>query len=538
MHQQQRNRHLSQYFRGLEESVFGLAEFSRATIRVSLDRSSTLFECLFFRGVVPKMNTSSLTKVALIATCVAVLAFAQTLPVNAQTEEAFGDSAADPVRLFERGQSAHSRGDFEKALEFYEQAIKVRPEFPEAEFQRGNALASLGRLDEAEAAFRKAISQKKNWSLPYSALGAILMRRDRDGDAEQAFRQALNVDNQDNVALRMLSELRLRAGDKQEALALAKRATASTEAPASAWVVLAIAERANGNTVAASTSLNRVLNDEPGNLAALLERADLRTDEKNYEAAITDLKSASKLKPGDKLIASRLAYVYQQAGKPEEALAVAKAAGLEVQQSTSDGTIRVIGTPEEIEAANSDDPATARNALEKLLEKNPRNAMLLGKLGASYRTTDPARSLDFYRLASEIQPEKPEYALGYGAALVQARRFSEAVYVLRQVIKASPENYAAHANLAIALYELKRYAEAVPEYEWILTAKPDVVVAHYFIATSHDYLGEYPEALAAYEKFLSSADAKTNQLEIDKVKLRLPSLRRQIQLGEGVKKKP
>ena len=46
------------------------------------------------------------------------------------------------------------------------------------------------------------------------------------------------------------------------------------------------------------------------------------------------------------------------------------------------------------------------------------------------------------------------------------------------------------------------------------------------------------EALASYEKFLAVADPKTNQLEIDKVKLRLPSLRRQIQLGEGAKKKP
>jgi hypothetical protein len=62
-------------------------------------------------------------------------------------------------------------------------------------------------------------------------------------------------------------------------------------------------------------------------------------------------------------------------------------------------------------------------------------------------------------------------------------------------------------------------------------------VAHYFIATAHDYLGEYEQALAAYESFLASADSKTNQLEIDKVKLRLPSLRRQIQLGQGVKRK-
>ena len=164
--------------------------------------------------------------------------------------------------------------------------------------------------------------------------------------------------------------------------------------------------------------------------------------------------------------------------------------------------------------------------------------MLLGRLGASYRTDEPARSLDYYRRASEIQPDAAEYALGYAAALVQARRFGEAAGILRQVVKANPDNYTARANLATALYESKRYQEAIPEYKWIVSAKPEIGVAHYFIATSHDYLGEYPEALVSYEKFLSVADPKTNQLEIDKVKLRLPTLRRQIQLGEGAKKKP
>jgi tetratricopeptide (TPR) repeat protein len=52
------------------------------------------------------------------------------------------------------------------------------------------------------------------------------MRQSRDKDAEQFFRQALTIDNKDAVALRMLSELRLRAGDTKEALELAKRATA------------------------------------------------------------------------------------------------------------------------------------------------------------------------------------------------------------------------------------------------------------------------------------------------------------------------
>src|SRR6266850_793857 len=454
-----------------------------------------------------------------------------------QTDDGFGDTAADPVKLFELGQHAHALGEFEKALGFYEQAIKVKPEFPEAEFQRGNALISLGRFAEAETAFRRSIQLRKNWSLPYSALGALLMRGGRDREAEPLFREALLVDPKDNVALRMLSEIRLRGGDTREALDFARRATSNDEAPASAWIVQAIAERANGDKNAAKNILDRVLSGDAGNLAALMERADILAEEKNYDAAVTDLKTAEKLKPGDKVILSRLAFVYQQAGKLEQAQAIAQAAGLEVQQTAGDGKISVIGTSQEIEAANTDDPMTARKALEKLLEKNPRNAMLLARLGASFRTEDPNRSLEFYRRAADLQPDSAEYAVGYAASLVQARRFSAAAHILRQVIKSEPENYAAHANLATSLYELKLYGEALPEYEWLVAAKPDVIVAHYFIATAHDYLGQYPEALASYEKFLTSADPRTNQLEIEKIKLRLPTLRRQIQLGEGVKRK-
>ena len=458
---------------------------------------------------------------------------------RAQSEDSFGDGAADPVKLFESGQNAHARGHLAKALEFYEEAIRVRPEFPEAEFQRGSVLVALGRLEEAESGLRRAIALRKNWSLPYSTLGALLVRRNRATDAEAVLREAIKLDSQDNLALRILADVRLRSGDAKEALQLAQRATLDKDSSASTWLLRALAERATGDNIAAVSSLNRVLEIDPANFSALMERAELRTASGEKQLAIADLRSAELLiKKGDRAKFSRLASNYELAGAAVDAQRIATDAGLISQSNAAPGDgLKVKGTPEEIEAANSDDPDAARKALESLLKQNEDNAMLLARLGAAYRKLDANRSLEYYKRAVSIEPANPDYATGYSSALVQARRFAEAAGVLRQVIAADPNNYAAHANLATALYELKQFAEALVEYEWLLKSKPDLAVAYYFIATAHDNLGEYEQALTAYENFLSRADTKTNQLEVEKIKLRLPSLRRQIQLGEGVKRK-
>jgi tetratricopeptide (TPR) repeat protein len=84
---------------------------------------------------------------------------------------------------------------------------------------------------------------------------------------------------------------------------------------------------------------------------------------------------------------------------------------------------------------------------------------------------------------------------------------------------------------------MKRFAESVHEYEWVASARPEIAATYFFIATAHDNLGEYKQALDAYQSFLSHADPTNNKLEIEKVNLRLPPLRAQIQRGEGAKQK-
>jgi tetratricopeptide (TPR) repeat protein len=453
------------------------------------------------------------------------------------------EGETDPVRLFERGQNAHSKGDLQRALALYEGALKLRPEFPEAEYQRGVALAALDRTPAAEAAFTHAIDLKKDWVLPISALGALLARGERDKEAEPFLRRAIQLGAKDVVTLDSLSAVRLRAGNKEEALTLARAGTDEDSENASAWAWRGAVERANGDTAAALTSLEHSLQLDPKYVAALNERAELRVQAGDYEHAISDLHAALAIKPKDKNISIRLAQVYQAAGKMNEAEAIYQSlgmtdSGVPPSGRGSDKLPQLIaGTREEIDAANSDDPAQARIALDKLVAKNPKNAALFARLGAVTRRTDPQKSADSYRHANEIDPTNPKYAIGYAAALVQLRRFTEAETILRRVIAAVPGEYTAHANLALALYELKRFAEAVTEYEWLAAARPEIAATYFFIATAHDNLGEYEQALDAYQKFLSRADPVSNKLDIEKVNLRLPRLRDQVSHGQGSKRK-
>jgi protein O-GlcNAc transferase len=473
-----------------------------------------------------RIHTAILLALALL--CVS-LTYAQTSSDEPETED-------DPIQLFQQAQDAHEAGDLARALELYERALKVRPEFPEAEYQRANAFVALNRLGEAEGSFRRAIELQPEWPLPYLAFGKLLMRVERFDEAEKTLSRSLELDGNNLLAPVILTDLYLRTkAPREKLLALLEilnRDTASEPLNANLWAARGFIERALNDKKSALLSFDRVLQIDNQHVAALTERAELRAESKNYEGALADAllaQRASRSALGATLLVAR---IYAQSGKTEDALKT-----LDALDEANKRLPEVLALRNSLTKDCGSLTAEERAAEEELIKQQPRDAGAIECLGAALRTTDPTRSLELYRQAADIEPNNIRYATGYGAALVQARRFAEAAIILRRILAIEPDNFAAHTNLATALYELKQFPAALSEFNWLVEKKPDLVVAYFFIATAHDFLGEYGDALAAYETFLQRADAQKNQLEIDKVNLRLPSLRNQVKRGEGTKKK-
>jgi tetratricopeptide (TPR) repeat protein len=455
-----------------------------------------------------------------------------TLAIRTASGQTSGLEQDDPIKLFERGQDAHAKNDLKTAIEFYDAAIRLKPEFPEAEFQRALALLFSNRKDEALQGFNRAVELRPDWAFAYARFGSQLSTYLNDPkNGEPILRKAIELEPDNEEALVALADVRAAAGDRNEALVLSRRATSSKQATASTWRKRAIVELGAGDRVAALASLDRALVLEPNNLGATDQRAKLLLDLGDKARAIEDIRTLEKAGHGSDLAgAFELAQMYERAGRNEEALRV-----LNALPERDRNSAEVVALRAELTGGDGSS-AEERAALEQLLEGEPQNAALLARLGAAYRRIDPLKSQDYYYRASQLEPSNAKYAIGYAAALIQSRRFPEAITILRRVLAKAPDEYTAHTNLALALFESKDFRGAISEYEWIATARPDVVVTYFFLAIAHDNLQEYPEALNAYEKFLARANPGSNQLEIDKVNLRLPVLRDQIKRGQGKRK--
>ncbi|MDM7922976.1 MAG: tetratricopeptide repeat protein [Pyrinomonadaceae bacterium] len=438
------------------------------------------------------------------------------------------DPAAEAVALFNEAQDVHAKGDLTAALAIYEKALKLVPEFPEAEYQKGHALLSLGRLDEAETAFRRAVELREDWSLGLAALGSVLITRGKTADAEPVLLKALEIDALNFPAFVSLVELRLvanaDAATLRQMLATATTLTTKANPPATLWTARASLERALGENAAAQLSIKKALEADPRSVAALSEAAHVALENNDPNRAsvfVNRLESADPTSTNTKLLKAR---VLAGTGKLAEASAVLS--------SIATPTPAVTKLREALMVEMTTDPAE----VEKQLAETPGSGPLLGKLCGLYRRKDPFRALDYCRRASEAEPNNIDHAIGFGAALVQAKRYEDAVMLLTKLSGLDANNSTIRANLATALFQLRRYEEAKKEFRWLLDDQPNLYTGYYFLAIVHDRLEEYPDAMANYQEFLKRADAVKDREEIDRVNLRLPALRKQLDSKKGSRK--
>jgi tetratricopeptide (TPR) repeat protein len=86
-----------------------------------------------------------------------------------------------------------SRGQLDEAIEHFQKALEIRPDYPEGHNNLGIALRRKGRLDEAIEHFKEAVKIAPTFADAYYNLGNALMQNGRLGEAMKEYRKALDL---------------------------------------------------------------------------------------------------------------------------------------------------------------------------------------------------------------------------------------------------------------------------------------------------------------------------------------------------------
>jgi Flp pilus assembly protein TadD len=91
------------------------------------------------------------------------------------------------------GNALATRGDFDEAINHFNESIRIRPDYPEAHNNIGPALARQGKVDEAISHFVEAIRLRPGYAEAHSNLGVALATKGRFEEAIAQYSEALRL---------------------------------------------------------------------------------------------------------------------------------------------------------------------------------------------------------------------------------------------------------------------------------------------------------------------------------------------------------
>lgn len=99
----------------------------------------------------------------------------------------------DAKHFYNQGNDLYASKDYEKALEFYDKAVTIKPDYHQAWYNRGNALDELKRYQEAIESYDKAVAIKPDDAYAWHNRSNSLGNLKRYKEAIESFDKAIAI---------------------------------------------------------------------------------------------------------------------------------------------------------------------------------------------------------------------------------------------------------------------------------------------------------------------------------------------------------
>lgn len=437
----------------------------------------------------------------------------------------------NPLAQNLKGAAFLGKQDFTKARSSFEKALSIDP----VNFAAAINLAQLDlqakKPEIAKKRFESILEKDKKNAQIMAALANLALSQGHVKESTNWLEKASKENPETLLPSLQLIAHYLRLGEKQQALALAKKLQGSNSSNPDFLNLLAQAQFANDDKSAALETYSKLAATNPESAPLQLRIAGIQMAMKNVAAAAESLKKALSIQPDYMEAQLSLASLEASRGDFEQALSIAKHIQKKDQKSA-------VGY--ELEGnllLQQKKPDLAAAAFDRAIVLSP-NGTLLVKLHASLSQTGNTQTADsrlsrwikdhpedapvrMYQAALNIDSKQnqaaidqyqailhlaPDYvpALNNMAALLQEGKDPRALQYAEKAYKVAPDNPAVQDTLGWILVELGDSTRGVDLLRKATTTVPASAEMHYHLALGLIKAGDKVQARKELELVLTT----------------------------------
>ncbi|HEX8280388.1 MAG TPA: tetratricopeptide repeat protein, partial [Chthoniobacterales bacterium] len=194
-----------------------------------------------------------------------------------------------------------SRDRYNEAIDRFEEALRLEPNYAEAHYNLGNAFFRTGQLERARTHYERALQINPRIAVAHTNLGILLSDNGDEANAIKHFEEAVKIEPRAVVAQQRLSEALVRQGRTAEAVqhfdAAAKINPASTQSDAQNEIALALLRQ--GRAPEAIAQAKRTIEANPNNSAAYTNYGIILAELRQADEAMAQFEKALELDPSN-----------------------------------------------------------------------------------------------------------------------------------------------------------------------------------------------------------------------------------------------
>lgn len=374
-----------------------------------------------------KSRSKLYLKISAIACLVGITILASIYAVNTL-------NSANATELHNRGNTLYNLTRFEEALEVYDRAINLRPDYAEVWQEKAKTLYELKKYQESQSAYDKAIELKPEYLEAWTGRGYALDKLQQPQGAIASFEQALKIQPDYPPAWQGRGDALLNSQRYEEAIGAYEKA----------------------------------VKFQPNLYQAWYNQGQAYQNLKQYEEAVQSYQKTVEIKSDNPEAWYNLGNVFLELNKNQEALeAYEKAVRFQPNfyQGWYSKGIALLRMRRHEEAVA---------AYEQAVKLKPDYYQAWYNLGWSYHELRRyEQAIECYSKALDLNPKESQAWYNRGNAQYNLKRYEDAIASYNEAVYVKPDHWEAWYSRGNALVAVKRYQDAIASYDKAIRYKPD-----------------------------------------------------------------